>query len=145
MADGLAEPAGLRFAAGVQRHFPVKGPIFCSSAPVKLPRSQPCPRHFSRADPIFRLPRLVPGFHARAASALGCSDLEPRQIPPRRRIPAQGGRHSLLSRGEADAQPGNSPGQLGDNLKSMTAPQNFIGFYKDARASLSGFGLHRVI
>lgn len=74
--------------------------------------------------PIFRAcsssyPHLIPCAQARAVSASGHLCLKQHQIVPRQCLLSQGGCHTPIGRGEADDQPENYTGCLGDGFISV--------------------------
>lgn len=98
MGYGLVEPVGTLLS--LARKSPTSAPIFPVHAAPLLCR------------------HLIPCAEARAASTSGCLCLKQCHIVPRRWLLSQDGGHTLIGRGEADAQPGNSTGRLGDDFRA---------------------------
>lgn len=97
---GLVEPVGARIQLVSFAHkSPTFAPIFraCSSS----------------------YPHLIPCAQARAVSASGHLCLKQHQIVPRQCLLSQGGCHTPIGRGEADDQPENYTGFLGDGFISV--------------------------
>lgn len=80
---------------------------------AQMSRAWPCGEFFTRATPAATL-APNPARFARASSASGRSGRPHRQIAPSRRLFPQGGRHTSVGRGEADAQLEITTGRLGD-------------------------------